>query len=85
MVIQHVSKCFWRLQHEAGLGMCTNCSICWLPVIKGGKLVWYNVRMTNFCSNFCCNTARNTHYLLTCVVEWSHSTHVALWCLRGTL
>ena len=46
-------------------------SICWLPIIKGGKLVWYNVVVTNFCSNFCCETTRsreNTHYLLTYIV-----------------
>ena len=28
--------------------MCCNYSICWLPIIKGGKLVWYNVVVTNF-------------------------------------
>ena len=81
MVIQHVSKCFRRLQHKAGWGMCCNCSICWLPIIKGGKLVWYNVVVTNFCSNLCCKTTRirkNTHYLLTYVVERSHSTCGAL-------
>ena len=51
--------------------MCSNYSICWLPIIKGGKLVWYKVVVTNFCSNFCCKTTRsreNTHYLLTYVV-----------------
>ena len=81
MVIQLVSKCFGRLQHKAGLGMCCNYSICWLPIIKGGKLVWYNVVVTNFCSNFCCKTTRsreNTHCLLTYVVQWSHSTCGAL-------
>ena len=55
--------------------MCGNCTICWVPIIEGGKMVRYNVVVTNFCSNFCCKTTRNkenTHYLLTYVVEWSH-------------
>ena len=65
--------------------MCCNYSICWLPIIKGGKLVWYNVVVTNFCSNFCGKTTRsreNTHYLLTYVVGCGVvSQH--LWCFSA--
>ena len=65
--------------------MCRNYSICWLRIIKGGKLVWYNVVVTNFCSNFCCKTTRsreNTHYLLTYVVGCGVvSQH--LWCFSA--
>ena len=29
--------------------MCCVCSICWLLVLEGGKLVCYNLGVTNFC------------------------------------
>ena len=45
--------------------MFCNYSICWLPVVKGGKLVWYNLGVTKFCSNFCCktSTSREIHII----------------------